>query len=171
MKKLTISPLTRESFAPFGELITLEGAQHFPINEGSTERFHALSGVDVADGGGLPIISLFRGSPFHLPFELRVMERHPLGSQSFIPLNCSSADRYLIVVARPCEAGEPEITAGLTAFLACGMTGVTYGKGVWHHPLISLEREADFIVVDRQGPGDNCEEIKITQTIQVHTGA
>jgi ureidoglycolate lyase len=168
MRTLAISPLTRETFAPFGELITLDGAVHFPINEGSTERFHALSGVDVADGNGRPIISLFRGSPFHLPFDLRVMERHPLGSQSFIPLSAAPTDRYLIIVAPPSSASEAEISAGLTAFIACGMTGVTYAKGVWHHPLISLEKQADFLVVDRQGPGDNCQEIAITEKIQVH---
>lgn len=171
MKTLIITPLTRQNFTGFGELITLEGANHFPINEGSTERFHALSGVDVASQEGSPIISLFRGQAFKLPFDLRVMERHPLGSQTFIPLNASASDAYLVVVAQPCEATESAITAGLTAFIATGMTGVTYAKGVWHHPLISLKRQSDFVVVDRRGPGNNCDEIRITEKIRIDTEA
>jgi ureidoglycolate lyase len=149
MIAIPLHPLTRENFAPFGELLTLDDAEHFPINSGTTERYHALSKVDVTDQGGQPIISLFRGQAFHLPFQLRVMERHPLGSQTFIPVNA------------PCPANEPAIGAGMRAFIARGFEGVTYGKGVWHHPLISLDRDADFIVVDRQGSGNNCDEITL----------
>jgi ureidoglycolate lyase len=165
MIKLNLSELTRESFAPFGELITLDDAEHFPINQGSTERFHALSQVDVGDEGGKPIISLFRGQAFFLPFQLRVMERHPLGSQSFIPITNNSTNQYLVIVApAECQTKE-EIMQKLNAFLVKGFRGVTYAKGVWHHPLISLDQEQDFIVVDRKGPGNNCDEITITQNI------
>jgi ureidoglycolate lyase len=161
MIAIPLHPLTRENFAPFGELLTLDDAEHFPINSGTTERYHALSKVDVTDQGGQPIISLFRGQAFHLPFQLRVMERHPLGSQTFIPVNAQPGSRYLVVVAAPCPANEPAIGAGMRAFIARGFEGVTYGKGVWHHPLISLDRDADFIVVDRQGSGNNCDEITL----------
>jgi ureidoglycolate lyase len=167
MIKLNLLEPSRENFAPFGDLITLDGAEHFPINQGSTERFHALSKVDVGDEGGKPIISLFRGKAFHLPFKLRVMERHPLGSQSFIPVTTSSTNQYLVIVAPATCQTEEEITQNLHAFLVKGFRGVTYAKGVWHHPLISLDEEQDFIVVDRSGPGNNCDEISITQEITV----
>lgn len=157
MTPLSIQPLTREAFAPFGEVIMLEGAKHYPINAGTTERFHALAGVDAAERGGQPIISLFRGQPRLLPLPIAVMERHPLGSQAFIPVTQSADDEYLVVVA---PAGK--FDAGrMQAFLARGFQGVSYARGVWHHPLIALHKVSDFLIVDRVGPGNNCDEIAL----------
>ncbi len=167
MITLPITELTRENFAPFGEVLALEGAEHFPINQGSTERFHALSSVDTSDQNGKPIISLFRGQAFARPFELRVMERHPLGSQSFIPVTKDLNNKYLVVVAPATCQTETEITQHLRAFIVQGFTGVTYAKGVWHHPLISLDQLQDFIVIDRQGPGNNCDEIELSNQIRI----
>lgn len=167
MINLPVLPLTKSNFLPFGDLLTLEQANHFPINSGSTERYHALSQIDVSDAGGNGIISLFRGQAFQLPFQLRVMERHPLGSQTFIPLNPSTGQSYLIIVAPASCANEAKITAQLCAFIAHGFEGITYAKGVWHHPLISLHTTGDFIVIDRLGAGNNCDEITITSTIQI----
>jgi ureidoglycolate lyase len=157
LTQLAIEPLTRDAFAPFGEVIMLEGARHYPINAGTTERFHALAGVDTAAQGGSPIISLFRGQPRPLPLAISLMERHPLGSQAFVPVTQSNEDEYLVVVAPP---GEFDATA-LKAFLARGFQGVSYGRGVWHHPLISLHRVSDFLIVDRLGEGNNCDEIEL----------
>jgi ureidoglycolate lyase len=167
MIKVKLSELTRENFAPFGEVLSLDGADHFPINQGSTERYHALSSVDVNDQDGKPIISLFRGQAFSFPFQLRVMERHPLGSQSFIPLTKDATNQYLVVVALAICETEEEIIKNLRAFIVKGFTGVTYAKGVWHHPLISLDQMQDFIVVDRQGPGNNCDEINISNQLMI----
>ena len=154
---LPIEPLSRQAFAPFGEVLMLDDAKHYPINEGTTERFHALAGVDATEQGGQPAISLFRGQPRPLPLTITVMERHPLGSQAFVPLTLSPEDEYLVVVA---PAGEFR-AGGLRAFLARGFQGVSYARGVWHHPLIALHRVSDFIVVDRIGPGNNCDEIAL----------
>jgi ureidoglycolate lyase len=148
---LAIEPLTREAFAPFGDVIELEGAQQYPINLATTIRFHDLANVDVTDEGGRTLLNLFRGQPRALPFEVRMLERHPLGSQAFVPLN----DRpYLIVVA---PAGELDV-AQMRAFVTRGWQGVNYAKGVWHHPLIALGEVSDFIVVDRGGEGPNLDE-------------
>ncbi len=157
MNALNIQPLTREAFAPFGEVIMLEGAKRYPINAGTTERFHALARVDTAEQGGLPIISLFRGQPRALPLPITVMERHPLGSQAFVPVTQSADDEYLVVVA---PAGEFDETQ-LKAFMAKGFQGVSYARGVWHHPLIALHRVSDFLIVDRIGEGNNCDEIEL----------
>jgi ureidoglycolate lyase len=157
MKSLTLELLTREAFAPFGDVIELDGARHFPINGGTTERFHDLARVDVGrDGGGRPLINVFRGQPRVQPVEISMMERHPLGSQAFLPLG---GVKYLIVVA---PAGEFD-PAGLRAFHTRGWQGVNYARGVWHHPLIVLEREGDFIVVDRGGSEPNCDEIDLPE--------
>jgi len=161
MNPLPIEALTRDAFAPYGEVIMLEGARHYPINAGTTERFHALAGVDAAEQGGTPTISLFRGQPFALPLPIRVMERHPLGSQAFVPITQSADDEYLVVVAVPGEFK----SKNLRAFLARGFQGVSYARGVWHHPLIALHRVSDFIIVDRLGEGNNCDEIALDGSI------
>ena len=152
MIELRPEPLTAAAFAPFGDVIETVGATHYPINEGTTERYHDLAGIDVANEGGQALINIFRGQPRKLPMPLRIVERHPLGSQAFIPLGTAP---YLIVVA---AAGDPPGPGDLRAFLARPDQGVNYRRGVWHHPLIALESVSDFLVIDRGGPGDNCEE-------------
>jgi ureidoglycolate lyase len=157
MKTLTLEPLTREAFAPFGDVIELEGARHFPINAGTTERFHDLANVEVGfDTGGRPLINVFRGQPRPQPVEISMMERHPLGSQAFVPLG---AVRYLVVVA-PAGAFD---ASRLKAFYVDGWQGVNYARGVWHHPLIVLDHAGDFIVVDRGGGLPNCDEIDLPE--------
>ncbi|SIT42010.1 Ureidoglycolate lyase [Paraburkholderia piptadeniae] len=156
MNTLRIERLTREAFAPFGDVIELEGARHYPINEGTTERYHDLAKVDVSTQGGRPLINVFRAQPRSWPIDIVMMERHPLGSQAFVPLSDAP---YLIVVA---PAGELDPTK-LRAFLTRGWQGVNYAKGVWHHPLLALERVSDFLVVDRGGEGQNCDEVPLPQ--------
>ncbi|MBN3753499.1 ureidoglycolate lyase [Paraburkholderia sp. Tr-20389] len=158
MKTLGIEPLTRESFAPFGDVIELEGAKQIPINLGTTIRYHDLANVDVTDEGGRTLVNLFRGQPRVLPFEVKMMERHPLGSQAFIPLNDKP---YLVVVAPVGELDESQIRA----FVTSGWQGVNYAKGVWHHPLLSLGDVSDFIVVDRGGEGVNLNELDLRESL------
>jgi ureidoglycolate lyase len=156
LKVLSVKLLTREAFAPFGDVIDLDDAQHFPINQGSTERYHDLAKVDVYDQGGRPLINVFRGQPRRLPFEVKMLERHPLGSQAFVPLAKRS---YAVIVAQEGKL-HPE---SLTAFITRGWQGVNYAKGIWHHPLIALEAVTDFVVVDRGGNGQNLEEQVLPQ--------
>jgi ureidoglycolate lyase len=157
MKALAIEPLTREAFAPFGDVIELEGAKQIPINLGTTIRYHDLAKVDVTDEGGRTLVNLFRGQPRALPFEITMMERHPLGSQAFIPLNDKP---YLVVVAPAGELDESKIRA----FVTSGWQGVNYAKGVWHHPLLALGEVSDFIVVDRGGDGHNLNEQNLRES-------
>ncbi|PMS34845.1 ureidoglycolate lyase [Trinickia symbiotica] len=158
MRTLSIEPLTRESFAPFGDVIELEGARHFPINEGTTTRFHDLARVDVTDAGGRPLLNLFRGEPRALPFEVSMLERHPLGSQAFVPLS----DRPYLIVVAPLGPLTPAV---IRAFVTRGWQGVNYKKGVWHHPLIALEAVSDFVVIDRGGEGHNCDEERLPESL------
>ncbi len=152
MKLLLPRPLTRAAFAPFGDVIETEGAQHFPINGGTTERFHDLARLDMLDGGRA-IVSIFRGQPRSYPMEILMLERHPLGSQAFIPMQGLP---YLVVVAETQPAsGEP---GTLHAFLARGDQGVNYAAGTWHHPLLAMREVSDFVVIDRRGDGHNCDE-------------
>ncbi|AKM32172.1 ureidoglycolate hydrolase [Pandoraea faecigallinarum] len=148
---LKIERLTREAFAPFGDVIELAGAKHFAINGGTTERFHDLATVDLGPQGGRTLVNVFRGQPRQLPYEVKMLERHPLGSQAFIPLKTTP---YLVVVA---PAGELDVSK-MRAFVSEGWQGVNYAKGVWHHPLLALHEVSDFVVVDRGGEGHNCDE-------------
>ncbi|MDM9628940.1 ureidoglycolate lyase [Rhizobium sp. S152] len=148
---LDIQPLTKAAFAPFGEVIEADAATMRYINNGTTERFHALASADVVGEGARVIINLFRGQPRDFPYEVGMMERHPFGSQSFSPI---SGRPFLVVVSED-EGGRP---GRPQVFLARGDQGVNYGRNVWHHPLMSLGAVSDFLVVDRDGPGNNLEE-------------
>ena len=147
---LKVRPLSRQAFAPFGEVLETNGAEVRMINNGTTQRFHAL-GTARVDPAGAVIINLFRGQPRQFPYTVGMMERHPLGSQAFYPL---SHRPWLVVVAEDAGGmpGEP------LAFLVSGAQGVNYRANVWHHPLIALDTVCDFLVIDRGGPGDNLEE-------------
>ncbi|MBI47025.1 ureidoglycolate lyase [uncultured Marinobacter sp.] len=157
-RSLVAEPLTREAFALFGDVIDTDGAESFPINQGRTERFHALSRVELSGATDRGILSIFRGQPL-TPLEIALMERHPLGSQSFIPMN--NVD-FLAVVAPPGDFDE----AAVRVFLVKGHQGVTYHAGTWHAPLLPLTADADYLVVDRQGLGQNCDEVDLQQSIK-----
>jgi ureidoglycolate lyase len=148
---ITIEPLTREAFAPFGQVIAIEGAHHYPINGGMTERYHDLARVELGGPDPRPMISIFRGRPYALPLALRLVERHPLGSQAFYPL---SLRPFLVIVAID-RHGTPEAPR---AFLTAPGQGVNIAMNTWHGVLTPLEAESDFLVVDRGGPGNNLEE-------------
>ena len=149
VRMLPVEPLSAAAFAPFGQVIQTGGAERIMINEGTTERFHALAAADVAAGGGTPILSIFRGTRRPDPIAIRMMERHPLGSQAFMPL---AAHDWLVVVA-PTNADDSAPDFGsLRCFRAPGDVGVSYARNVWHHPLLVLQPEQDFLIIDRAGP-------------------
>ena len=155
---LKIEPLTRAAFAPFGDVIEAsEAARHMLINGGNTQRYHDLAKIDL-DTAGRVIVSIFRGQPRTLPFTIAMLERHPLGSQAFMPLH---GRPYLLAVA---PRGESFTSADIRVFLARGDQGINYSAGVWHHPLLALEAVSDFLIVDRAGPGNNCDERELAQT-------
>lgn len=151
--QLRIEPLTRTAFTPFGEVIETAGTEPRIINEGTTERFHALAHADVAgDGGGRAILSIFRATFRGLPFTVRMLERHPLGSQAFYPLTDHD---WLVVVAEGAQSPDP---ATVRCFRAGGRQGVNYARNAWHHPVLILNPVQDFLVMDREGAGTNLEE-------------
>lgn len=151
MKKIIIQPLTREAFAPFGDVIETENAHNFPINGGKCTRYHDLAKIEATGEKARPMISLVRGEPYPLPLKLTMVERHPLGSQAFIPL---SDKPFLVVVSRETNDGPGEPIAFKTA----PGQGVNIARNVWHGILTPLEDVSDFAVVDRGGEGVNLEE-------------
>jgi len=160
MREIVPQPLTAEAFAPFGDVIEAsDRAERIPINYGHTERFNDLAGLDVAEAGGHAIVSLFRGQPLDPPV-LRIFERHPLGSQAFMPLQ---GQVYLVAVA-PAGVFNP---AAVQVFRAEPSQGVNYHKGVWHHFLLAPGRDSDFLAIDRAGPGHNLDEVELSDADQI----
>lgn len=180
MTKIVLQPepLTPEAFEVFGEVIECRG-EPVMINEGTTERFHRLSDVELngreASVGessvGEPseqsraIINIFRAQPRQLPMPITMMERHPLGSQAFLP---SDEEPYLVLVCEGEKAPDPKT---LRLFVAKGQ-GVNYKANCWHHPLLALDvkgtgKLSNFWVVDRAGSGNNLEEMDFSKELEI----
>jgi ureidoglycolate lyase len=148
-RTILAEPLTAEAFEPWGDVIEARGAS-YPINGGMCDRFHDRARMEfLADGRAG--ISIGRSRPFPLPLEVRLVERHPLGSQAFVPMG---EDPFLVVVA-PDEDGRP---GRPRAFLTRPGQGVNYLRDAWHGVLTPIGRSATFLIVDRIGPGNNLEE-------------
>lgn len=151
---LVPQPLTAAAFEPFGDVI--ESAQEFSvINRGTTHQFADLAKVEVTEAGGRSRVSLYCVVPYELPLPLRMLERHPLGSQLFMPLH---GERFLVVVAPRGDKIDP---GAVKAFVTSGRQGVNYRPGTWHHPVIALGDLSEFLVLDRAGPGENCDEFPL----------
>jgi len=147
--RLTTEALTPEAFAPFGDVIDCRGDPHKIINQGMCGRYHNLAKLDFSDGRAG--VSLFNAEPRTLPLTLDMVERHPDGSQTFLPM---TEHPFLAIVA-PDEGGAPGLPR---AFLTAPGQGVSYHRGTWHGVLTPLHAPGLFAVVDRIGPGPNLEE-------------
>ena len=130
--------------SPFGEVVETGDVKPKLINEGFAGRFDDLAGIDVAAEGGEVNVSLFIGSARPAPLVIKLMERHPLGSQLFMPL---SGAPWLVVVCT-----DPEVLSSYRAFAASGRQGVNYARNCWHHPLLVVGDASPFLVIDRKGP-------------------
>ena len=159
MITLTPEPLTRAAFAPFGDVVELDGAKHWPINQGFAERFDDLAKIDTSPEGGTTKVSIFEANPRPSPIAITLMERHPLGSQLFYPLQNRP---WLIVV---CD--DPAKPATFRCFAATGTQGVNYARNVWHHPLLVHDAASRFLIVDRKGEGKNLEEVALADALHI----
>jgi len=162
MTILKPQPLTAEAFAKFGDVIEVNDQTPVMINEGLTQRFHDLSPVDTAVQDGHTLINIFRTTPKELPIKVEGMERHPLASQAFVPM---SRVPFLVLVASK-ELSTLAVD-DLTLFITNGRQGVNYHRNVWHHYSLALEKESDFLVVDRGGEGDNLEEFFFPKDVTI----
>jgi ureidoglycolate lyase len=158
MQTIVIQPMTAAAFAPFGDLIDCSGAADKIINQGLCGRFHDRAQMDFSDGRAG--ISLFRAEPRHLPLSLEMVERHPEGSQAFIPM---SEHGFLVIVA-PDDAGKP---GQPLAFETAPGQAINFHRGTWHGVLTPLHAPGLFAVVDRIGHGANLEEHWFETAFQV----
>ncbi len=148
-RTLRLEPLTAAEFAAFGEVIEITGTPDKLINQGMCGRHHDLARLDFGDGAAG--ISLFNAEARQLPYVVELVERHPEGSQAFIPLN----QVPMMVIVATDNAGTP---AGLRAFLSQPGQSVNLHRGIWHGVLAPFEAPGQYAVIDRIGEGGNLEE-------------
>lgn len=159
MIELRPKPLTKSGFAPFGDVVEMTGADRLEINQGFAERFNGFATIDVSDQGGTPSTCIIMAQPRPQPIVIKVMERHPLGSQLFYPLQTTP---WIILV---CD--DPADVYSYHAFITNGRQGVNYAKATWHHPLLVTEKDSGFFEVSRLGEGKNLEEIWLETEISL----
>jgi ureidoglycolate lyase len=153
--RLPVERLTRAAFAPYGDVIDTASVEPVSMNDGMGARYPALAHVDADAAGGKPVIGIVVAKPWPTPVQLALMERHPLSSQAFIPLD---GRPFLVIVAPAGELPPPE---HWRAFVTDGTQGISYRRGTWHHPLLALDVETRFLVVDRQAGDVNCDIVRI----------
>lgn len=154
-KIIKTQPLTSEAFAPFGDVLSFDGAPDKMINQELCGRYHDRAQISISDGKAG--ISLFDAVPRTLPYQLALLERHPLGSQAFVPM---SANPFLVIVA-PDEGGKPGTPL---AFITSAHMGVNYHANIWHGVLTPLAAPGRFAVIDRIGAGANLEEFWLEES-------
>ena len=140
--------ITRKNFTEFGDLISSEDINPIDINAGYAKRFDNLANINSSKDGGKTIVSIFSALKRNFPMKIDMMEKHPLGSQAFIPMKETT---FLCFVAPTGES--PEIDK-IQSFIIPPKTGINYKPGIWHFPLISTE-DTDFLVIDRKGNSEN----------------
>jgi ureidoglycolate lyase len=172
--RLRLQPLAPEAFAPYGHLVgggptagmsgqAAGAAEITParaINGGTSLRTEADGGLSLLQAGGRPTLAVFRARAQDPAGPWRMLERHRLGSQTFVPL---AGARCVVLVARGEQAPDPTT---LAAFLADGRCGFTLNRGTWHHGLIALD-EGDFVVLERQAPQPDCEFAELGQSVSI----
>jgi ureidoglycolate lyase len=161
---LTPQELTRENFAPFGDVVETSEERTAEMNAERFERFDDLCSLDMA-GDGRPAVSIARcRDATSLPYAVDMVERHPLGSQAFIPL---ARSRMIVVVA---PAGESVGARDLRAFVTNGRQGINYHRGTWHMPLIAFEEGQEFLIIDRAADQPNCEQRGLDEAVTLVEG-
>lgn len=164
-RTLQALPLNRQEFAPFGDSLAVPAdAAAKAINDGSAQRVDGLATLDLSGAGGAPCLALFRtaGPAHQAPWTLKTLERHALGSQTFVPLGKLHC---LAVVTLADPQGAPDL-GSLRAFIIQPGQGVTLRRGVWHHPLLTLG-PGDVLVLERRGATEDCEIVQLAPGWQV----
>lgn len=158
---LVPKPLTSERFAPFGDVIESVVDRTAAMNAERFERFDDLCRLDMSDDGRVAVSIARCRVATALPYRLDMVERHPLGSQAFVPLGPS---RMIVVVAPPEESVE---ASDLCAFVTNGRQGINYHRGTWHMPLIAFESGQEFLIIDRAADQPNCDMHSLDEPVML----
>jgi ureidoglycolate lyase len=158
-RDIRAEPLTAQAFAPFGDVLDCSGPPDRLINAGMCGRYHDRARLDFGAGGRAGL-SLFDARPRSLPYTLDLLERHPDGSQAFIPMSGAP----FLVIAAPDAGGAPGTPR---AFLTAPFQGINFHRGTWHGVLTPLAAPGIFAVVDRVGDSANLEEVLLDPPLRV----
>ena len=149
MDKIIIpKTITNENFSKFGDMITTKNIKPLDINNGYAKRYDDIAKINTSKDNGETTISIFSALKRTFPMKIDMMEKHPLGSQAFIPMK----ETTFIAFVAP-NGDKPDLNK-IEAFIIPPGIGINYNPGTWHFPLISTE-DMNFLVVDRKGSGDN----------------
>lgn len=163
-RTLLVQPLTQQAFAPYGDVLGGEVASGLFINGGTSEKI-ALGDPALTGQDGEPSLNLYRARANPLPFTAVELERHCIGSQSFIPL---AGVPFVVIVALgdPATSGKTPLESSIAAFWVDGSCGVTFKPATWHHPLLS-QQNGDYVVLERRGRIVDCEIQSLKQPVDV----
>eukprot|EP01117_Protostelium_nocturnum_P002308 TRINITY_DN12971_c0_g1_i1.p1 TRINITY_DN12971_c0_g1~~TRINITY_DN12971_c0_g1_i1.p1 ORF type:complete len:173 (+),score=47.64 TRINITY_DN12971_c0_g1_i1:112-630(+) len=139
MKTVQAKPLTKEEYLPYGNVVQSNTEAKTIANQGTAQRFNWIGELVNKRDNAKANLCVFRCKPRELPFDVKLLEKHPLSTQMFIPMNAKS--RYLVVVSL--GGDQPDLST-LKVFVASSVQGITYYPGIWHHPMIALDAETDF---------------------------
>ena len=148
IKNIIPKKITKENFSLFGDIISTRSAKPIDINAGYAKRFDDLANINTYKDNGKTIVSIFSAKKRNFPMKIDMMEKHPLGSQAFIPMKETT---FLVLVAP--ENDKPDLNK-IESFIVPSGVGINYKPGIWHFPLIATE-DMNFLVVDRKGAGEN----------------
>lgn len=140
--------ITKENFAKFGDVISTQNIKSTDINNGYAKRFDNLADINTSNNNGTTSMSIFSALKRSFPMKIDMMEKHPLGSQAFIPMKETN---FISFVSPPGD--KPDISK-IESFVVSPGIGINYKPNIWHFPLISTEN-MNFLVVDRKGAGEN----------------
>ena len=141
-------PITKKDFIKFGDVISTKEIKALEINNGFAKRYDDIANLNTGSENGETTISIFSALKRKFPMKIDMMEKHPLGSQAFIPMEDT---KFLVFVAP--KGVKPDVNK-IQSFLVPKQTGVNYNAGIWHFPLISM-KNMNFLIVDRKGKGNN----------------
>ena len=148
IKNIIPKKISKENFSLFGDIISTKDAKPIDINAGYAKRFDNLANINTSKDNGKTIVSIFSAKKRNFPMKIDMMEKHPLGSQAFIPMKETT---FLVLVAP--EDDKPDLNK-IESFIVPSGAGINYKPGIWHFPLIATE-DMNFLVVDRKGAGEN----------------
>ena len=150
MKNLVVKPkpITKQNFKKFGDMITTEDIKPIEINNGYAKRYDGIANLNTKKDSGESTISIFSALKRSFPMKIDMMEKHPLGSQAFIPMK----ETVFLAFVAP-EGDKPDLSK-VESFIIPEGIGINYNPGIWHFPLIATEN-MNFLVIDRKGSGDN----------------
>jgi ureidoglycolate lyase len=164
MRQVVAQPLTVQGFSPYGQVVSAGLGAGTAANQGTAVRFDRAAHLHSTRPAAHANLAVFRSVAKTLPFEVRLLERHPCSTQAFLPMTC---ERFLVCVAPTLADGSPDI-ANLQAFLCGPGQGINYAADVWHHPIIAIDGPAEFAMLAwEDGSALDCVELPLAEPVQV----